>query len=107
MDLSHEIKALQKKYTAHVFVHVKRSPRASNMPELDKHKFIVQREMSLGTFMFVVRKRMKLPPEKAMFLFVDDTIPTTSSTMGEISAIHGENGVLVMHYAGENTFGCS
>ena len=33
--------------------------------------------MSTGQFIYVIRKRIKLDPEKAIFIFVNDTIPQT------------------------------
>lgn len=30
-----------------------------------------------GQFIYVIRKRIKLDPEKAIFIFVNDTIPQT------------------------------
>ena len=100
-----QLLALQKKYTNHVFVHVHRSPRCTDIPHLDKFKFIVPRDMTVGSFLFVVRRRMQLPPEKALFLFVNNTLPTSSSLISAIYAEHATKGILQMYYAGENTFG--
>ena len=77
------------------------------MPLLDKQKYLVPADLTLGQFTFVIRKRMELPSERALFLFVDNTLPTTGSLMREVYAQHydKEDGFLYILYCGENTFG--
>jgi GABA(A) receptor-associated protein len=50
---------------------------------------------------------MSLPAEKALFIFVNNTIPISSSTLAELYAQHGtgSGGYLNVVYAGESTFG--
>ena len=56
--------------------------------------------------MFVIRKRLKLPPEQAIFLFVNGTIPPTAALMNQIYDEHRDvDGFLYITYSGENTFG--
>ena len=54
----------------------------------------------------MIRKRLQLPAEQAIHLFVNGKIPATSSLM---TAIYEENkdpdGFLYLTYSGENTFG--
>ena len=102
---SKELEVLRKKYPAHVFVLALPAIRASDLPPLDKRKYIVPKHTSVGMFMSILRKRMTLPPEKALFIFVDNNLPTSSMTMGELCAAHGHDGFLKVMYAGENTFG--
>ena len=35
----------------------------------------------MGQFIYVIRKRIKLPPERAIFIFVDNVIPPTAALM--------------------------
>jgi GABA(A) receptor-associated protein len=55
--------------------------------------------------MYLLRKRMSLPAEKAIFLFVNNTIPNSSQTMTELMGLYGQKGYLEMVYTGESTFG--
>jgi GABA(A) receptor-associated protein len=51
-------------------------------------------------------KRIKLSPEKAIFIFVDDILPPTAALMSAIYEEHkDEDGFLYILYASENTFG--
>lgn len=34
-------------------------------------------DLSVGQFTYVIRKRIRLPPEKAIFIFVNNYIPPT------------------------------
>ncbi|XP_020243337.1 autophagy-related protein 8C-like [Asparagus officinalis] len=57
-------------------------------------------------FVYVVRKRIKLSAEKAIFIFVKNTLPPTAAMMSSIYEENkDEDGFLYMTYSGENTFG--
>lgn len=78
----------------------------SDIPEIDKRKYLVPADLTVGQFVYVIRKRIMLPPEKAIFIFVSDTLPPTAALM---SSVYQENkdkdGFLYVSYSGENTFG--
>ncbi len=57
--------------------------------------------------MYVIRKRLKLPAEQAIYLFVNGSIPATAALMNTIYEEHkDEDGFLYITYSGENVFGC-
>ena len=100
-----ELTKLQNKYPGRVPVILSRA-KSSDIPELPKRKFIVPRDLTLGQFMFVVRKHLTLPPEKALFLFINNTLAPTSVAIFELYAAHMCNdGALHMTYASESAFG--
>lgn len=56
--------------------------------------------------MYVIRKRIKLAPEKALFVFVNNVLPPTSALMSTIYDEHKDaDGFLYITFAGENSFG--
>jgi len=78
----------------------------SDVVDIDKTKFLVPYSLTMGQFAYVIRKRMKLPPEKAIFLFINNNIPMQSSLMSSIyDESKDKDGFLYIKYAGENTFG--
>ncbi|RYH29788.1 hypothetical protein EON65_07375 [archaeon] len=73
---------------------------------MDKKKYLVPSDLTCGQFVYVVRKRLKLPSEKALFLFVNGSIPPTSALMSGIYEQHQDkDGFLYMSYSEENVFG--
>ena len=78
----------------------------SDIPEIDKRKYLVPADLTVGQFVYVIRKRIMLPPEKAIFIFVNDTLPPTAALMSAIYQDHKDkDGFLYVTYSGENTFG--
>lgn len=58
-------------------------PKA-RVTELDKKKYLVPSDLTVGQFYFLIRKRIHLRPEDALFFFVNNVIPPTSMTMGAL-----------------------
>eukprot|EP00999_Lentomonas_sp_LEN2_P003136 NODE_986_length_1074_cov_72.398099_g942_i0.p1 GENE.NODE_986_length_1074_cov_72.398099_g942_i0~~NODE_986_length_1074_cov_72.398099_g942_i0.p1 ORF type:complete len:123 (-),score=27.29 NODE_986_length_1074_cov_72.398099_g942_i0:604-972(-) len=78
----------------------------SSIPDIDKNKYLVPSELNVGQFVYVVRKRIKLAPEKSVFLFVNNALPPTAAIMSQLYESHkDEDGFLYIKYSGENTFG--
>uniref|UniRef100_H3CBA7 Uncharacterized protein n=1 Tax=Tetraodon nigroviridis TaxID=99883 RepID=H3CBA7_TETNG len=64
------------KYPDRVPVIVEKVPKSQIM-DVDKQKYLLPSDLSVGQFMFLIRKRIQLPPEKAVFLCVDKVLPQT------------------------------
>lgn len=78
----------------------------SDIPAIDKKKYLVPSDLSVGQLVYVIRKRIKLAPEKAIFIFVNDILPPTAALMSTIYEEHKDkDGFLYVTYSGENTFG--
>ncbi|TNN36113.1 Gamma-aminobutyric acid receptor-associated protein-like 2 [Liparis tanakae] len=78
----------------------------SQIVDIDKRKYLVPSDITVAQFMWIIRKRIQLPSEKAIFLFVDKTVPQSSLTMGQLyDKETDEDGFLYVAYSGENTFG--
>jgi len=100
-----ESSKIRSKYPDRIPVIVEKAARSS-IQDIDKRKFLVPADLTVAQFMYIIRKRIQLPPEKAMFLFVNRVLPATSATIGTIYEEHkDEDGFLYIAYSGENTFG--
>jgi len=76
------------------------------LPSLDKNKFLVPRDITIGQFLFVIRKRIKLTPEEAMFIFIREQIPKTSDLLAKLYDTNKEDdGFLYVTIHSENCFG--
>lgn len=47
----------------------------SDIPTIDKKKYLVPADLTVGQFVYVIRKRIKLSSEKAIFMFVNEILP--------------------------------
>jgi GABA(A) receptor-associated protein len=78
----------------------------AHIPELARWKYLVARSMTVGQFLYVIRRHMTLPPEQALFLFIGNTLPLSSAMLVEVWHQHaGADGALHVVYSGEATFG--
>ena len=77
-----------------------------DLPPIDKQKYLVPSDLTMSQFQYVVRKRIKLKPETALFLFINDKIMNSSQLLSNIYKENkDEDEFLYVIYSGENTFG--
>ena len=78
----------------------------STIADIDKNKYLLPLDLTVGQFAYVIRKRVKLSPETGIFILVNNTFPSTSTLIGQLYDEHkDEDGFLYVTYSGENTFG--
>lgn len=95
------------KYPNRIPIICQRSQNAlRDCPYIDKIKYLVPRDLTVGQFLYVIRKRLKLQAQKALFIFINNSIPPTNQLIGSIYEIHKDNDLfLYVYYSYENTFG--
>ncbi|GAB2231582.1 hypothetical protein Droror1_Dr00010591 [Drosera rotundifolia] len=110
LDFSFEMRKaesarIKEKFPERIPIIVERAER-TDIPDIDKKKYLVPADLTVGQFVYVVRKRVKLSADKAIFIFVKNTLPPTGALLSAIYEEHkDEDGFLYMTYSGENTFG--
>jgi GABA(A) receptor-associated protein len=70
---------------------VEKAPRA-DIADIDKKKYLVPGDLTVAQFTYVIRKRIKLSPEQALWVFVEteengkrsQVLPPTSHTMNNV-----------------------
>ena len=85
-------------------------PENDYQPRLDKNKFLVPGELTVGNLMFVVRKRISVEKDKALLFFVTENgQPAIPSVDTIIASLYDNNkstdGFLRIYYSFEKTFG--
>lgn len=104
-DRQKESKRILEKYPDRIPVIVMKAQH-TDLPDIDKTKYLVPSDLTVGQFVYVVRKRIKLTPEVAIFIFINNFLPPTASLMSQMYKEHkDEDGFLYCVYSGENTFG--
>lgn len=79
---------------------------SSKMGHIDKNKYLIPEDLTLGQFLYVIRKRLKLASEKGIFLFVNNAMKPSSSQMRTLyHEEHDKDGFLYITYSEENVFG--
>ena len=78
----------------------------NTIQEIDKKKYLVPYDLTCGQFAYVIRKRMKMQAEQAIYLFVKGVIPSSSALINAVyNDYKDDDGFLYISYNGENTFG--
>jgi GABA(A) receptor-associated protein len=78
----------------------------SKIDEIDKNKFLVPKDFTMSQFIFVIRKRIKLEPSKALFVTVNNMLIKGSESIASVYLNNkDEDGFLYVVYSSENTFG--
>ena len=93
------------KYPERIPVIVEKSSR-SKIADIDKNKYLVPKDMTMGQFIYVVRKKINLDSSQALFLFVDNVLCNGSKVMADVyNSYKDKDGFLYITYSTENTFG--
>jgi GABA(A) receptor-associated protein len=101
-----EADRIRKKYPDRIPVIAEKAEKSS-IPDIDKKKYLVPADLTVGQFVYVIRKRINLQPEKAIFIFVNNNaIPATAALMSQVyKEQRDKDGFLYVTYSGESTFG--
>ena len=102
---SDEATRIKKKYPDRIPVIVQKASN-TNIQDIDKKKYLVPADLTVGQFVYVIRKRIKLQPEHAIYLFVNNTLPPTAMMISQIYKEHADiDGFVYFFFSGEQTFG--
>ena len=95
------------KYSDRIPIIVEQSSKYNGTNKIDKSKFLVPISFSLGQFSYIIRKRIKLNENEALFLFIDDKYLVQNSE--SLSQVYEKykftDNFLYITYCNENTFG--
>ena len=96
---------MRSKYPDRIPVICEKTPQ-STLSVLYKSKYLVPKDLTSSQFLFVIRKRLQLTSEKALFIFIEGTLPSSALTFEELYETYKNNdGFLYVTYAEENVFG--
>jgi GABA(A) receptor-associated protein len=74
--------------------------------ELQKKKYLINKDVTIGNFLFYIRKNLLINEYTALFLLIGDVIPPNNSTFGLLYDVYRDmDGYLYITYSFENTFG--
>jgi GABA(A) receptor-associated protein len=84
---------------------VERAP-SSQLPEIDRCKYLVPGDLTVAQFGNLIRKRIKLGNEQALIIYINGTLQAASAMFSSIYEEHkDQDGFLYVVYTGESSFG--
>ena len=97
--------SMRRRYTNRIPIIIE--PKGIDTPQVDRRKYMTPERLTFGELFHVVRKRLSLRSDQALFFFVENgTLLLQSHTVQEIYERHrDEDGFLYISYTLENTFG--
>jgi len=108
IDFHHRViesKRMREKYPERYPIIVTKG-NGSSLPNIDKHKFLVPNDLTMGQFVTVIRKRIKLQNNETIFIFINNVLPPLTAPLSIIYEEHKkDDGFLYITYNGESTFG--
>ncbi|EFJ10443.1 hypothetical protein SELMODRAFT_233421 [Selaginella moellendorffii] len=100
-----ESSKIRQKYADRIPVIVEKAPR-SNLPAMDKPKYLVPADLTVGQLVYIINRRLSLSPGQALFIFVGKVLPQTGAMMMSIyNDYKDKDGFLYVTYSGEEVFG--
>ena len=94
------------KYPDRIPIIVEKDKGSRGLNNIDKNKFMVPYELTLGQILYIIKQRIKIEPTQSLYLFCGNSLPPTSQLIGNIYKEHkDEDGFLYIIYCAENTFG--
>tara|TARA_B110000114_G_C14751468_1_gene261188 strand:- start:29 stop:400 length:372 start_codon:yes stop_codon:yes gene_type:complete len=80
--------------------------RNADILDIDKNKFLVSCDLTCGQLIYVIRKRLKLDSEKAIFIMINGIMPPQSDNLYNLYNLYKDiDGFLYISYTSENVFG--
>nr|XP_028566624.1 microtubule-associated proteins 1A/1B light chain 3C-like [Podarcis muralis] len=103
-----EVATIRMKFPGKLPIILERYPKEKMLPALDKTKFLVPEDLTMGQFITIIRNRMCIGSTQAFYFLVDGncSLVSMSSTMSEVYMTYkDEDGFLYMTYASQEMFG--
>ena len=81
-------------------------PGNNKIAPLLRTKYLVPPDLDMGQLCYIIRKKVSIRPEQALFVFVNGKLPPCKALVGDVYvAEKDEDGYLYVYYSGEDTFG--
>jgi len=101
-----EYERINGKHPGKIPVIVERNDK--NVPELSSYRYLVNGDFTISQFMIIIRSRIQLKKEQALYLFINNTLCTGSQILSEVYKEHKSDcGFLFFVLCVESAFGNS
>lgn len=102
-----EVMKIKNRFPNKVPLIVEKYHKERNLPTLEKKKYLVPQEITMSQFMVIIRNRMRIKPNQALYLIINNrSMLSMSLTMAQAYEYYGdEDGFLYVTYASQEVFG--
>lgn len=101
-----ESERIRNKHQHRVPIIVEKTRNTTSIKDIDKYKYLVPNDLTLGQFIYALRKRTTLKPEEAMLVFINKQIVQNTALLSQVYNEHkDQDGFLYIVYSGESVFG--
>jgi GABA(A) receptor-associated protein len=105
-DRTSESAKIMQKFPERIPIICEKNIYSKNAPDIDKKKYLVPQDLTVGQFMHVIRKRINMDASQALFIFINGNIPTNSELLATCyDKYRNLDGFLYIIYDVENIFG--
>jgi GABA(A) receptor-associated protein len=105
-DRTSESSKIMKRFPDRLPIICEKNIYSKNAPDIDKKKYLVPKDLTVGQFMHTIRKRINMEPSQALFIFIEGNIPTNSELLSSCyDSYRNLDGFLYIVYDIENIFG--
>ena len=101
-----ESQRIKLKYPDRLPLIIFKDPKSS-LPQINRYKYLIPGDLTLAQFMQVIRKKIKLAPEKAIFIFTENNklVKISEPLYSIYKQYKNTDDFLYLTYYEENTFG--
>ncbi|OXA57582.1 microtubule-associated proteins 1A/1B light chain 3C [Folsomia candida] len=102
-----EVASIRTKFPTKIPVIVERYHKENSLPPLDKTKFLVPQEITMSQFITIIRNRLQLNSQQALYLLVSNrNLASLSRPLTQVYRDYrDEDGFLYVTYASQEVFG--
>ena len=96
---------IKEKYPDRVPIFVNKK-EGSTVNDIERHKYLVPKDMTMGNFIYILKKNIKLESNQALFVFINNRMVCNTEIVGNIyEQYKSEDHFMYIIYSGESTFG--
>jgi GABA(A) receptor-associated protein len=102
-----ESNRIKQKYPDRIPIICEKSLRTNDsLPNIDKNKYLVSHDLTIGQFLYIIRKRLQINNSEALYLFANGHLMNCSTTLNVAYLNYKDSdGFLYLKYSKESTFG--
>ena len=105
-ERQNESSVMLKRYPGRSCIYIEKSADCKNLADLTKNKFLVPNTLTSDQLMYLIRSRLILKKEEALFFFIGKKMMTGRIPVGDLHKKYGaDDNFLYIKYASENCFG--